>query len=296
MKNTVIIKFWGGLGNQMFQYCLLKRYETTYNVLADISEYSEYKMYNGFELEKIFDIQVKKCSNKEKNKLSNSGNFILKKIKRKIFGRKNFEICETEGEFCNEIFNLDPNKNYYIDGYWQDLRYFNEEESQIINYFNFTMIDEKNIDIIKKMNKHNSVSIHIRRGDYINNSIYEDICTLAYYNKAIEYIYNEVDKPIFYIFSNDIPWVKENFKNNNEFIYIDWNERENSYQDLLLMSNCKHNIIANSSFSWWGAFLNKNKDKIIITPSKWNNIITKNDMNTIIKDDWIKIDNTGVIR
>lgn len=294
MKNTVIVKFWGGLGNQMFQYCLLKRYEKAYNVLADISEYSKYKMHNGFELEQIFDIQVKKCSKKEKNKLSNSGNSLSKKIKRKIFGRKKNEICEIEGEFCNEIFNLNPDKNYYIDGYWQDLRYFMEEEAKVRDYFNFKKIDEKNINIIKKLKEHNSISIHIRRGDYINNSVYEDICTLAYYKKAVEYIYKEVDKPKFYIFSNDIPWVKENF--NNEFIYIDWNEKENSYKDLFLMSNCKHNIIANSSFSWWGAFLNQNKDKIVITPSKWNNIIAKNDKNTIIIDDWIKIDNNGVIK
>lgn len=134
----------------------------------------------------------------------------------------------------------------------------------------------------------NSVSIHIRRGDYlseINQGLYGGICTEMYYAKAITYICNKIDQPSFFVFSNEIDWVKNNVDIPNP-TYIDFNNGADSWQDMFLMSQCKHNIIANSSFSWWGAWLNRNTNKIVITPSRFINLEEDSD---IIPDAWIRI-------
>ena len=129
----------------------------------------------------------------------------------------------------------------------------------------------------------------MRRGDYINNTLYGNICTKDYYLKAIERIKEIKEIDTFCVFSNDIMWCKENlssFLNECNVIYVDWNHGKNSYQDIYLMSQCNNNIIANSSFSWWGAWLNQNIDKTVICPKKWNNI-----PNSLFEmpDDWVKI-------
>lgn len=146
------------------------------------------------------------------------------------------------------------------------------------------------------MKNENSISIHARRGDYVNNSVYHGISSLAYYKKVIEYIKGTVDDPIFYVFSNDTLLVKENLEvETKEVTYVDWNNNESSYRDLQLMSNCKYNIIANSSFSWWGAFLNSNINKIVISPLKWNNLLVDGEKTVILKEKWVKIDRYGVM-
>lgn len=127
------------------------------------------------------------------------------------------------------------------------------------------------IDIIKSCN---AVSLHIRRGDYISNATTNTIhgtCNLDYYKRAVEYIKKNSVSPIFFIFSDDIDWVKDNLHLNEKHYYIDWNNADTNYEDMRLMSLCKHNVIANSSFSWWGAWLNNNPKKIVIAPQKWFN-------------------------
>jgi hypothetical protein len=120
----------------------------------------------------------------------------------------------------------------------------------------------------------NSISIHVRRGDYLNHESYKNICGLNYYCSAIRYIKTLIMDPFFIVFSDDILWCKENLNNilsDTSVIYVDWNTGKESYKDMQLISNCKHNIIANSSFSWWGAWLNTFPNKIIIAPKKWLN-------------------------
>lgn len=208
-------------------------------------------------------------------------------------GRKPNEIIEREGFLCEHIFSLNLDEDYYLDGYWQDLRYF-EEEHKVKDYFKFRELDSRNKKICGQIKNHNSISIHIRRGDYVKNSLYEGICTLDYYKKAIDYIKKRVEEPHFYVFSNDIRWSRENIGlKENEVDYIDWNVDVDSYKDMQLMSYCKHNIIANSSFSWWGAFLNRNSKKIVISPKIWNNLRSEESSNMLIRDEWIKIDRNG---
>ena len=136
-------------------------------------------------------------------------------------------------------------------------------------------MNEPNTQIFEKIEKTNTVSIHIRRGDYLKDKQRNNICNVEYYKLAIEKIKTYIEHPSFFVFSDDINWCKENFQN-EEFNFIDWNTGNNSFIDMQLMSNCKHNIIANSSFSWWAAWLNINSNKIIIGPMYWFDNITSN--------------------
>ena len=150
--------------------------------------------------------------------------------------------------------------------------------------------DDKLIMLCDRIVKENAVSVHVRRGDYLtenNKWLYGDICTERYYRIAIEYIQKKVGNCILYFFSNDIEWVKKHYNLENA-LYIEENMFD-SYQDwydLYLMSICKHNIIANSTFSWWGAWLNQNKNKIVVAPEKWINIFEYED---IYPKEWIQI-------
>lgn len=135
------------------------------------------------------------------------------------------------------------------------------------------------------------MSIHVRRGDYINNPEtfkLHGVCGLDYYHAAIEYITKRTNTPVFYIFSDDISWAEENIKSKNQMIFVKETPHGKDYFEMYLMSVCKHNIIANSSFSWWGAWLNKSPEKIVIAPKKWMNE-TSIDTTDLVLKNWIRI-------
>jgi hypothetical protein len=141
---------------------------------------------------------------------------------------------------------------------------------------------------LKNINTTTSVSIHIRRGDYLSSKFvdgFSNICTIDYYNRSIDKIKSNLDLPVFFVFSDDQEWVKQNIIIKNAF-YLNHNIGKNSWQDMYLMSKCKHNIIANSSFSWWGAWLNSNNQKIVIAPKKWWNDFKQDD---VVPETWVRL-------
>lgn len=154
----------------------------------------------------------------------------------------------------------------FIKGYLQSYKNFKGYENYIRDYTRFKKpLSQKNKKISDKMKKQEAVALHIRRGDYLYNNYY--LLSPAYYYRAIQYMNNHVKNPHYYIFSNDIQWAKENLSIKEPHTFVDWNKKD--YEDLQLMTYCKHFIIANSTFSWWGAFLSKNPNKIVIAPDKW---------------------------
>lgn len=178
---------------------------------------------------------------------------------------------------------------------WENYQLNDSELVQIRYIFSFpSIVDKANLQIRNKIKETNSVSIHIRRGDYIKSPIYRrthgNVCTFDYYIKSIEYILQHVKKPVFFVFSDDIQWAKDNLSLNDVY-YISGNNGLNSYIDMQLMSLCKHNIIANSTFSAWGAILNSNPDKIVIAPRKWINNCFDTTLQKIGYSDWVIIDN-----
>jgi len=158
-----------------------------------------------------------------------------------------------------------------------------------MNAFRFdpAKVSAKTRETADEIVRENSISVHIRRGDYlkpVHQASFGNICTPEYYRTAIRTICKRVEKPVFYIFSDDIPWAKANLGSTAH--YIDWNTNENAWEDLYLMSLCKHNIIANSTFSWWGAWLNRNPDKLVLCPPKYTHF---DDSNDFYPEKWIRI-------
>lgn len=291
---TVQIKWW--LGNQMFQYALGKSIAKKHHIpfCLDTSIFEKYKLHK-YCLE-VFNIDKNYAWKKgipfyqyvsSKNKYINFCLLKFSQIAKKI---NPHHICETHFNYNPSIL---PEKSWYIEGYFQSEQYFLEYENDIRKNFEFIIPpSEKNKETIQHINSIDSVSIHIRRWDYVSNkntNQFHGTCGLDYYKKAIKYIQKEVQSPTFFIFSDDIDWVKDNLiieEHNSE--YIDWNDAETNYEDMRLMSHCKHNIIANSSFSWWGAWLNKNPNKIVIAPKKWFQSDTIN-YSDVVPESWTKI-------
>lgn len=284
----IIIKFIGGLGNQMFQYALYRKFKELGKVVkADLTEIKEYNRHNGYEIENVFNVKIDEASIEEIKELKDNEQDIISKIRRKIFGFKKSHYIEKSNAYDENILNLD---NIYLDGYWQTSKYFDSIKDVIFEDFNYNFAsDNKNEEVIKLMKESNSVSMHIRRGDYVSNpeaaKVHGNITTLQYYQNAIKYINENIENPMFFIFSDDVEWTKKNIVVDNSRI-ISWNRSTDSFKDMILMSNCKHNIIANSSFSWWGAYLNKNKGKKVLAPNRWYNTMEAPD---IICDNWITI-------
>ena len=279
-----VVKILGGLGNQMFQYAFYLALANKYNnVKIDISDFRNYELHNGLELENVFDIKLQKASRFITELLDPSYRAWGYRKLRRILNLKNTLAVEQNFfSFDKHILN-DPKSRIYW-GYWQNTKYFEHLANKIRKCFMFKKpLTGKNEQIAEIISCCESVSIHIRRGDYIGHDLLGGICDLDYYKQAISVIENSVSTPNFFIFSNDIEWCEENL-NIKDAHYISWNKNNDSYIDMQLMSLCKHNIIANSSFSWWGAWLNSNENKIIISPKKWTN----NSVNTLALEEWIK--------
>lgn len=279
-----IVRLMGGLGNQMFQYAFGKSLGK--DVLYDISWFDEVKNKRNA-TQRIYELHNFNISTRfikvKKEKI------LCPKFIRNTFNipkYKNFIYEKSVNVFQPELLN----KEGIFEGYFQTDKYFIDKREQIINDFtlkkplnsiNLTMLNE-----IKEQK--NAVSLHVRRGDYVQNATVHFLCSSEYYQKAINLISTKVQNPYFFIFSDDIDWVKENLKLQNKHKIININNVNNGYLDLELMKNCKHNIIANSTFSWWGAWLNNNPNKIVIAPEKWHVNNQHGEWDTI-PEKWIKI-------
>jgi hypothetical protein len=133
-------------------------------------------------------------------------------------------------------------------------------------------LGELNEELFENIITHNSVALHVRRGDYLTNTSaanYHGVCSLLYYQKAIDLLSSQYSNLYFYVFSDDIKWAESNLTIPFPTTFIGHNFGDQSFQDLRLISRCKHQIIANSSFSWWGAWLNSYENKTVIAPKKW---------------------------
>lgn len=260
MKQSIIMC--GGLGNQMFQYAMLLSMQAKGRMVKkNTTLYTSSRMHNGYMLDEAFGI-----SDNSKSYLHNIGVLWTRLIRS---NRIPFLLYrEDENHFCPDVYcTIKP----YIDGYWINEDYFRSIKDDIRKTFIFRGIDARNDSIAKQMQKCSSVSLHIRRGDYLNNPMYA-VCDELYYERAIEYIKKMTVAPLFYVFSDDPEWSRIFMKRiNADYIIMDHNVGRESYKDMFLMSQCKHNIIANSTFSWWGAWLNNNKEKIVVCPNIWIN-------------------------
>ena len=263
----VIVKIIGGLGNQMFQYAYAKALQQRgYEVKIDISAFGSYDLHQ-YGLDK-YNIDLEASTKKENDKFYK--NNIFSKILRKLGLDFSKKIKEKSLLFDSDLLNIEDDS--YIEGYFQSEKYFKNIREVIIKQFTINQkVSNYAIEIENKIkNSQNSCSLHIRRGDYLNstNINIHGICDIEYYKNAMKYLEEKVGNLNYFIFSDDIEWVKDNLVIENA-IYIESKEKRIPHEDIYLMSLCQHNIIANSSFSWWGAWLNQNENKIIIAPKRW---------------------------
>lgn len=290
----IITKLQGGLGNQMFQYAIGRRLAIRQNteLTLDLTFFDNpgHTTYRKFDLS-FFNIKSRPASNQEiyhlsKRKIKNK---FIKFLYNTIYNKKS-HILEDRFDFNENI--LDLRDNVYLEGYWQTEKYFKDIEDIIRNDFKpAKSLSIETQKLAKKITGCNSLSVHIRRGDYISNKKFNSIfgtCDLDYYHEALSIIVKKVKNQniSIFVFSDDINWAKNNFKTKHETYFMD-NPKITAPEEMILMGLCKNNIIANSSFSWWGAWLNNNKEKIIVAPQKWFNDTSKNTKD-LIPTRWLK--------
>lgn len=277
----IIVQVEGGLGNQMFQYALaLSFIHKGVPARLDISKFTTQHSHNGYELERIFNIAERYSTQTERAIIK-----LFSKLRHKILDTPYKEKPLWQWHYHAPVNAL---INGYLKGYWQCEKYFRDADLLVKKKFTFPPLQsEQNRKVLEKINSSNSVSLHIRRGDYLHTHISASL-DKNYYLSAIEYIKLQIDKPYFFVFSDDINWAREHIQEAQmEFIY--WNKNDKSYIDMQLMSQCRHNIIANSSFSWWGAWLNSNADKIVVAPQQWMPHLKNG--SDVIPSEWITLPN-----
>lgn len=264
-----IVHFSSGLGNQVFFYLFCKYIQDKYPKERVYGYYNAkwLKKHNGLELNRVFDVSLPPHT-----WLSDSLAWLCRKLNGLgIKGLKATDSCFSE-------------KSIYFDGYYQNKKFIERFVGNL--RFRDFQLSEENKKIVFMIKNTQSVAIHVRRGDYLLpefNKMFGGICTKDYYCQAVDYIKDKINNPIFFVFSDDIEWVKKNL-GLEKAIYVTNNTGSDSFFDMYLMSLCKANIIANSTFSFWGAMLNQNKP-LVVYPKIWNNFHTPD----IFPINWIKL-------
>ncbi len=291
----IVVKLIGGLGNQMFQYAagryLAYMHKTDLYLDTSFLEKKSEGAYTQrkYELSK-FLIEAK-FAGPDERKIFKAGNQIRRTLQRKLpLVFNNLYVAESGTSYHNEFLSYP--RNTYLDGFWQSERYFKPIEELLRNEFSVqTKLNEKNQHFLDKIKQTNSVAIHVRRGDYVhhpNANVHHGICSLLYYEQAIAHLKKTENDMSLFVFSDDLEWCKNNFKFDLPINFVDSNDASNAHFDMHLMKHCKNAIIANSSFSWWAAWLNANPKKIIVAPIKWFNDASI-DTSDLIPETWIKI-------
>lgn len=286
-----ITKLQGGLGNQMFQYaaarsrCADKKIYLDFSFLQKNNVSTEHFTKRDFELG-IFDIQYREFSDRQRNICF--GNSLKDKIYRKLFYGQTTTVTQIENEFVE----IPHTQNIYLDGYFQSEKYFSNSRELLLKEFRFPAIDAQNSEIASKINSSkNAVSVHIRRGDYLKPEVlkYHGAMDEEYYRNAVQLLKTKYSDLSYFIFSDDINYAKQLFQNLENVSFVDLNFGKDSWKDMYLMSICHHHIIANSSFSWWGAWLSQ-KEGTTVAPENWfNKDVANFDIKNIVPSGWVTI-------
>lgn len=293
--NVVISQIIGGLGNQMFQYAAGRALALRRGVplLLDLSDFTGYQLHQGFELERVFSCRVDVATPQEMRTVLG---WQSPRHVRRVISRPSLRFLR------NRSFIVEPHYHYwprlsevpqpcYLRGYWQTERYFADELETIRADFTFCQpLTDSNIELAEEIRATNAVSLHVRRGDYVSNlkaQATHGVCSLDYYRAAIKYICDRVEAPRYFVFSDDMDWVRDNLKIIYPCHYVDHNRGMESFNDMRLMSLCRHHIIANSSFSWWGAWLNPRADKLVVAPKKW--FANSNNTKDLLPTGWVAL-------
>ena len=303
----IIIQIAGGLGNQLQQYALYQKFKSLgAEVKLDLSWFEQFKTTerkNGIvattrqcELDFFDHLPYERCTGDEKTALTGSPG-LAGKLRRKLLPQTVHWYKEKQ-MYDPKLLNY---REMYLSGYFACEKYYADILPELRAMIRFPEIVDAqkrmaNEEILKKIRNSHAVSVHIRRGDYLqpeNAAMFGNICTEKYYESALNYMKEKIEDPHFFIFSDDAAYVKEHYQG-EEYIIVDINHGDDSFYDMYLMSQCEGNICANSTFSFWGARLNARIDKIMIRPTKQKNsqIFDEAQMKDLWKN-WIFVSTQG---
>ena len=293
----ILVEIQGGLGNQMFLYAIGRRMslERETPLLLDLTWFDTQAL-RTFRLGH-FNIQAQTATSSlvDQFRSRRLEQRVMRVLRRFAGDRYRYEMIR---ENLDLRYHLDPNVlnaggNLYLRGYFQHPDYFAPIANQLREEFKvITAPTPENKAMLAQIHNVNSVSLHIRRGDFVTNEVTNrthGVMPMHYYTDAISLIAKRVQNPHFFVFSDDVTWAEQNLKLDHAMTVVKHNSGETDYEDLRLMMSCKHQIIANSSFSWWGAWLNTHDEKIVIAPSWW---LAGDEIDTrgLIPDDWQILD------
>jgi len=264
-----IVKIYGGLGNQMFQHAFARSLasKSAEKVLIDPSGLKGDRTHNGYELSRVFGDRFPEAGPKDVDRLSTRPEGLIGRFRRKYFTKPS-HVIDRKYRYQSELFELEGDR--YFEGYWQSEKYFSNIEDQVRSDFRFALeLDGQSLSALSELPRP-IVSVHVRRGDFLKYPNL-NICTPRYYNEAIADLRAKGQAGSLLVFSEDPGYcARELDTGGARTVYVDWNTGSDSWRDMALMSRCDHHVVANSSFSWWGAWLDPRPAKRVIAPSVWN--------------------------
>lgn len=298
--SLVITRLSGGLGNQMFQYAtgraLARRCGAALKL--DLSGFAVIAAHTRrrYELD-FFPIHGSAANDVDLARFDSTGQLQSPRFDRVL---RLLRIGRSNGAwpiYRERHFHFDPSvielsAPVYLDGFWQSEKYFSNIAEVLRQEFTPTApFESENSTLAKLIDTVNAVSLHVRRGDYVSNPTtnqFHGICSLDYYQRAIDYITARVEAPHLLVFSDDQTWTRANLRSTVPTTFVVANPPECGYRDMQLMARCRHHIIANSSFSWWGAWLNHLPEKIVVAPRRWFNA-SGGDTRDLIPPSWVRL-------
>lgn len=288
----IILQMSGGLGNQMFQYALYLKLKSLGKEVK-FDDVETYLLDNARPIQlNVFRINYPRATREEIIEMTDGSLALKDRIRRKLTGRKTKEYREDGFRFDPKVLEVDP---AYLVGVFQSERYFKDIEQQVREAFRMdtSLLTPATLELQQEIDSVNAVCLHVRRGDYLATpEVYGEICTDAYYDGAIEMIKQKYPDAVFYLFTNDQPWANffMNARKDTNIRLVKGNTEYTGFLDLYLMQHCKHFIIANSSFSWWGSWLCEDPNKTVIAPARW---FQDRECPDIYTDDMIIVNEAG---
>ncbi len=292
--HVIIMRLLGGLGNQMFQHATGRRLASHLGtkLKLDVSGFEAYKL-RSYSLD-AFHLKADFATKADVVRLKFGKTALMK---WRVLGKKEQDLRPMPSYIQEKHFRFDPAMlnlpdGVYLDGYWQSEKYFADISDAIrADFAPQNPMSAPSIRISEKIKSFNSVALHVRRGDYVSNPNTNKVhgsLGVDYYERSMEAMVSKLPKPHFFVFSDDPTWARTHFGDTGSVTIVDVNDEAHAHEDMRLMSLCAHHIIANSSFSWWGAWLAENLDKIVIAPQKWfqDPVLETKDL---IPESWLRL-------
>ncbi len=293
-QSQVIVRVFGGLGNQMFQYAAGRALSLRLGTALSIDLRSpDSAAHNGYELSKVFQVKAPKVNDEATRRLLGwRGGQRAQRLLRKLKVHADRYACEPQ------LYAYWPRFEHlaspvYLDGYWQSHLYFAPIEPSLRRDFEFRQpLSGANLSLAQQIAAtEHAASVHVRRGDYLATPkavAHHGTCSTDYYARAISYLNGKFSgTERYFVFSDDIDWARQHLPLPQDTVFVNHNRGQDSHFDMQLMARCRHNIIANSSFSWWAAWLNGHADKVVIAPERW--VLAPCDTTTLTPPDWLRL-------